>query len=86
MERVVVQTRNVNGTGIRTGKVHGIGGRNLVNVVVRCDEEKIVISGHNYMRPTYATYGNTTKTTSVTMLEKTMFDVVHVAKGGENVK
>ena len=58
----------------------------MVNVVVRCDEEKIVISGHNYMRPTHATYGNTTKTMRVTMLEKTMFDVVRVAKGGENIK
>ena len=44
------------------------------------------MSGHDCMRSTHATDGDTTKTMCVTMLKKTMFYVVRVAKSGENVK
>ena len=87
MKHVVVEMWDGDGAGIRTEKVHVIiGGRNLANVIIWCNEKKIVICSHDYVRPTYTMCGNTSKTTRVTMLEKTMFEVVCVVKSCENVE
>ena len=48
MECVVVESRNGNGAGVRTGKVDvRISRGDLVNLTVWRDEEEFVISGHN---------------------------------------